>query len=257
VRVYFPPGSRSFEAACEQGIFEAENVRVLEALARPDTTVLDVGANIGLIAIPLLVHVPGCHVISIEPSENTLPYLRRTMEGSPFGQRWSLVPKAVGKGSGRVSFSLSSRKNSLFDGLRPTGRVPAEGKVEVDMTTIDEVWRSAGQPKISVVKCDVEGAELQVLEGAVGCLRHESPSIVLEWQSQNLRAYGCPPEALCEFAASHAYRLYALPQGAVVEGPLELALQMAFTESFLLMPSGRRASRASGASLRFGATFEK
>jgi FkbM family methyltransferase len=51
-------------------------------MAKPDTTVFDVGANIGLMAIPLLTHVPECRVISFEPSENSVPYLRKTIEGS-------------------------------------------------------------------------------------------------------------------------------------------------------------------------------
>lgn len=110
VKVFFPRGSKSFRAACDQDIFEVENVRVLQAMAKPDTTVFDVGANIGLMAIPLLKQVSGCRVISFEPSENTLPYLRKTIAGSPYGDRWSLVPKAVGRSPGRVSFSLSNKK---------------------------------------------------------------------------------------------------------------------------------------------------
>jgi FkbM family methyltransferase len=235
-RVYFPRGSLSFSAACEQGIYEADVVWLLEALVRPETTVLDIGANIGLMAIPLLAHVPSCRVISFEPSENTLPYLKKTIQESSYGQRWSLVPKAVGASSGKVAFSLSSRENSLFDGLRPTGRVPAGKTTEVEMTTIDEVWDTAGRPRVSVVKCDVEGAEMQVLRGASACLRQQKPSVLLEWNRQNLGAHDCPPKALSEFAAQNGYRLYTCPGGIRVEGALELAMHMAFTENFLLMP---------------------
>jgi FkbM family methyltransferase len=237
VKVFFPPGSRSFAAACDQGIFEVENVRVLQSMTKPDTTVFDVGANIGLMAIPLLAQVPGCRVISFEPSENTVPYLRKTIEGSPYKQRWSLVAKAVGRDSGRVSFSLSSKKNSLFDGLKSTGRVPEASAIEVEMTTLDEIWRNAGRPKISVIKVDVEGAELQVLEGAAECLRQEKPSLLLEWNGKNLKAYDCPPNSLCDFAVRNGYGLYSIPNGTKVDGPQELALQMVFTESFLLMPA--------------------
>ena len=237
VKVFFPPGSLSFAAACEQGIFEAENVRVLQALAKPETTVFDVGANIGLMAIPLLTHVAGCRVISFEPSANTLPYLRKTIEGSAYQQRWSLVPKAVGRNSGRVSFSLSSKENSLFDGLKSTGRVPVGSATEVEMTTLDEIWRNAGRPRVSLIKCDVEGAEMQVLEGAVECLRQEKPSVLLEWNGQNLKAYECPANAICDFAVRNGYSLYSIPSGTKVDSPHELALQMAFTESFLLMPA--------------------
>jgi FkbM family methyltransferase len=237
VKVFFPPGSRSFTAASKEGIFEAENVRVLQAMAKPDTTIFDVGANIGLMAIPLLKQVSGCRVISFEPSENTLPYLQKTIEGSPYRDRWSLVAKAVGREPGRVSFSLSNKKNSLFDGLKPTGRAPVASATEVEMTTLDEIWRNAGRPRVSLIKCDVEGAELQVLEGAAECLRQEKPSVLIEWNGKNLKAYGCPPGAICDFAARNGYSLYSVPNGTKVNDPHELALQMVFTESFLLMPA--------------------
>jgi hypothetical protein len=142
----------------------------------------------------------------------------------------------LGRNSGRVSFSLSSRKNSLFDGLQSTGRAPVGGKTEVDMTTLDEVWQNVGRPKVSVVKCDVEGAELQVLEGSTECLRQEKPSVLLEWNKHNLRVYGCQSEAICEFATRHGYQLHAIPSGSKVEGARELALHMAYTENFLLLP---------------------
>src|ERR1041384_3306601 len=95
VKVFFPPRSLSFYAACEQGIFEHANVRVLEHFVRPDTVVFDVGANIGLMAIPLLQHCSSCKVISFEPSPNVLGSLRKTVQGSPFGDRWRLIEKAA------------------------------------------------------------------------------------------------------------------------------------------------------------------
>jgi hypothetical protein len=105
------------------------------------------------------------------------------------------------------------------------------------MTTLDEIWRNAGRPRVSLIKCDVEGAEMQVLEGAVECLRQEKPSVLLEWNGQNLRAYECPANAICDFAVRNGYSLYSIPSGTKVDSPHELALQMVFTESFLLMPA--------------------
>src|SRR5437667_387294 len=83
-RVRFPKGSLGFRAACEQGIFEADNIRFLQTLVKPNTTYFDVGANIGLMAIPILRACPNCSVVSFDPSPNSLPYLKRTISESPF-----------------------------------------------------------------------------------------------------------------------------------------------------------------------------
>src|SRR5262245_6390768 len=78
-RLFFQKNSWSFRAACEQGIFEAHNLRVLISQAREGTCVFDIGANIGLMAAPVLSMMPGVRVISFEPSPNTVPQLRRTI----------------------------------------------------------------------------------------------------------------------------------------------------------------------------------
>jgi hypothetical protein len=63
-RVYFPPGSKSFLAACEQGIFEADNVRLLQGLVRPGSYFFDVGTNIGLMSAPVLHTAPDVRIVS-------------------------------------------------------------------------------------------------------------------------------------------------------------------------------------------------
>lgn len=236
-RVYFPKGSLSFTEACKQGMFEYDNLRILWSLVRPDTIYFDIGANIGLMAVPVLQHQQKCRVVSFEPSPNVLPYLERTINESKHRERWTLVPKAVSARSGKVTFTLSDQKNSLFDGIRPTNRVASVKQVEVEMTTIDETWRALGSPTVSMLKCDVEGAELDVLKGAQQCLRKERPFVLLEWNAQNLEAYECSFFSLLHFAREHELKIFSIPGLVEVHTDRELSLHMLFTENFLLCPA--------------------
>lgn len=235
-KVCFPKNSLSFKAACEQGIFEADNVTVLRALIEPESCMFDVGANIGLMAIPVLYAEPQCRVISFDPSVNVLPSLRKTMAGAPFGDRWTLVEKAVGAAPGTITFTLSSEANSLFDGIRPTQRVASAAQVQVEMTTLDQVWTDLERPRVSVIKIDVEGAESEVLRGAAEVLRAERPFVLLEWNRQNLAAYECPHDFILKFAHTAGYQLLTVPGFHAVESENQLRLHMAFTENFLLSP---------------------
>src|SRR3954468_2666185 len=79
-KVYFPRGSIAFLAACDQGVYEAQNVRLINSLIRPGSTFLDIGANIGLMALPVLHANPDARVTSFEASSNVIPYLARTIE---------------------------------------------------------------------------------------------------------------------------------------------------------------------------------
>lgn len=235
VKVHFPPSSWSFYAACDQGVFEQDNVRVLQSLVRPGTTMFDVGANIGLMAVPVLRHCPDCRVISFEPSENVLPFLRRTIAGNPFGSRWQLIEKAIGDKEGTSEFIISSQAESPFDGFRNTHRASASSTITVRVTTLDTTWHALGRPAVSIIKCDVEGADLDVLEGARSCLTATGAAILTEWNSTNLAAYERPPASLLEFSRSAGYRLFAVPSFAEISDSAQLQLHMIATESFLLI----------------------
>jgi len=235
-RVYFPKGSLSFLATCDQGIFEADNTRLLQGIVRPGTWLFDVGANIGLMALPVLQGVVDARVLSFEASPNVISFLKRTISESPYSNRWTVVAKAVGESVGQVAFSLCSPENSLFDGLKDTGRAPAARQVLVDLTTIDAEWKLLGSPLVSAIKCDVEGAELQVLRGGRECLRATRPFVLLEWNATNLSAYNCPAEALLPFARDADYGLFSLPHLVQIKSEVDLRLHMLQTESFLLCP---------------------
>lgn len=235
--VYFPRNSASFRAACEQGIFEAENIRLLQHLSEPNTTYFDIGANIGLMAIPILQHCPSCQVVSFDPSPNTLPFLQRTVASSPFKDRWLVIPKALSNKSEQAEFYLAAADMSFFDGLRNTQRVAISRSVTVEVSTLDYEWEKLGYPAVSVIKCDVEGNELSILKGATALLRRDRPSILFEWNKVNLAAYDCDPLEILSFSKDYNYQLYSLPNLIKVETMADLSLHMILTESFLLAPA--------------------
>jgi FkbM family methyltransferase len=235
--IHFPAKSVVFNLVCEQGVYESENLNMLQQLARPGTWFFDIGTNVGLMSAPILQLMPTCHVLSFEPSPNTLPFLRRTVAGSPHSARWNIVPKAVGSAEGRVRFNVSSQENGAFDGLQNTRRVPQFAEIELEMTTIDVEWKRLGSPAVSVIKIDVEGAELAVLRGARECLGSQKPPVLVEWNAENLAAYDCPYESLLDFASSIGFKVIALPSLIEVTAASTLQLHMLRTESFLLLPA--------------------
>jgi FkbM family methyltransferase len=234
-KVFFPRGSLAFDAVCNQGVYEPDNARILQAMTLPDTWLFDVGANLGLMSIPVLSAQLMARVLAFEPSKNSLPYLRRSIVESPYRDRWELVPKAVGEKLGHVRFSLASPENGIFDGLLNTARVAVDSETEVEMTTLDTEWERLGKPGVSVIKIDVEGAEMRVLAGAALCLASQRPALLVEWSANNLPAYDTTPESLLIFAESAGYRVHTVPHFVAVRSAQELRVHMAFTENFLLL----------------------
>jgi len=236
-KVYFPKDSLIFRLACEQGIYEQDNLDILSLLVRPNSTYFDIGANIGLMSIPILQRNDSCMVVSFEPSPNTLRFLSRTVESSNFFERWKIVGKAVGSQVGTLGFFMASPDMGAFDGFKDTRRANTDRQIEVPVTTIDVEWEALGRPAVSVIKIDIEGAELEALKGASKCLEKEKPYILLEWNATNLKAYNCSIDNLLVFAEQQQYLICSLPNLIPIFEPELLKLQMFKTETFLLFPN--------------------
>lgn len=123
-----------------------------------------------------------------------------------------------------------------FDGFQDTKRAGVTSKITVPVTTLDAEWEAMGKPSVSIIKIDVEGAELQTLQGALLCIKHEQPYILIEWNTINLNAYHCNPESLLLLVDSLGYQVLSLPYFLPVNNTIQLKLQMLKTENFLLAP---------------------
>lgn len=235
--IFFPRGSQLFDRVCDEGVFEYDTVRLLRSLASPGTTYFDVGANIGLLAVPVLQSNAEVHVISIEASPDTIGYLRRTQQNSSFRDRWSIVECAVGSAQQSVRFFVSAPKNGAYDGLRDTGRGDAKRDVTVEMRTLDSIWRDAGMPTVSVVKIDVEGGESEVLLGASSLISRDRPALIIEWNEVNLKAYGIEPDYLLRLCDELGYFVQEVPKMYRIDREELLKIAMSETETFLLLPN--------------------
>jgi FkbM family methyltransferase len=211
-------------------------VRLIQGLVLPGTWYFDVGANIGLMAVPFLSLVSDLRIASFEPSPNSLPWLRQTIRESEHQGRWLLIDKAVGPRPAKIRFSVSACVDSLYDGIQPTNRVPQVTSIEVEQTTLDAQWEMFGFPRVSVIKCDVEGGEIGVLLGAQELIKTCKPAVVFEWNAINLRAYDEPIDAILSIASDLRYRLYGAPNCIPIRSLTELRAHMALTETFLLLP---------------------
>lgn len=235
-RVYFPPRALVFRLACEQGRFEPEIVDRLVRLARPGTTVLDVGANIGLMAIPVLRDCDRCRVISFEPSPSSLPWLRRTAASSPFADRWMVVGKALSNQAGELDFVTGGPNGALFEGFRSGERLPDGQVVRVPVSTLDLEWEAAGRPEVSAIKIDVEGAEAAVLEGGESLVEACRPALIVEWYGPYLQRFGTPRAWLVAWARAHRYRIFTVPAGVLVDDERMLDLHEIDGHNVVLLP---------------------
>lgn len=157
---------------------EGEELRWAVGRVRPGDTVVDAGANIGLFTVPLAraVGSTGC-VIAIEPNAAAVERLRASIALNRL-TNVQVETAAVGDTSGQAEFFVAA--DSAYSGLQPDERSPATATTTVQMVTVDAVWASAGRPRVTLLKLDVEGAEARALAGAEELLAACRPAVLLE-----------------------------------------------------------------------------
>ncbi len=236
VKVYFPKDSLIFQMACEQGTYESHNLKLIIQNVTANSVYFDVGANIGLMSVPILLAHPSCKVISVEISPNSLPFLQRTIRESRFSDRWVCIDKAFSDRSDTSDFYLSSSKLGAFDSLRASIIAQSSQKIRITTTTLDSEWQKQENPQVSFIKIDVEGAELEVLRGASHCISTCRPYILVEWNAEWLKRFDCSPDTIFDFCNSFEYKILNASNLTMIESKTLLDMNMLYTESFLLVP---------------------
>ena len=236
-RVFFPRHCHLLERLQREKIFESELVDGVLKSLNAGGVYFDVGANIGLLAVPILQRKPDVVVHSFEPSPTTIKFLQRTWEANPHRERWKINEIALGAAEGTATFYVHSADVGAFDGLSDTGRAGEAKKVDVAVSTLDTYWTSIGCPKVDCIKIDVEGFEVNVLQGGRRLLTECRPIVFLEWTELNLDS-STKPGLLLDTAKSLSASVYTYPFLQPIRDEDDLKVAMRFGESFILVAKG-------------------
>jgi FkbM family methyltransferase len=144
-----------------------------------------------------------------------------------------LFCKGCGNRNGQVAFTLPvQRSGAVSAGLaHVAGRndqrkdrdiyAPYEQTREVmcDVVALDDFLPDLGN--VSLLKSDIEGADLLALQGAARLIERHHPTILCEIEPWFLEGFGIQPRALGDFFREHDYDMYHYD---VVDGKGALAL---------------------------------
>lgn len=161
---------RRYEIKMCQAFFIDRHYPV-EFIRRPVHTVFDIGANIGLFSLACAEQFSDDlrQIVAIEPSKTTFRRLERNIRRNRLQPRVTMLHEAVGATSGQGALRLG--KAHYSHSLEPTKVQSPRGTELVSVTTLDELKRRFGIEVIDLLKIDVEGSELGVLEGAQEVLK--------------------------------------------------------------------------------------
>jgi len=195
------------------GEVEPDVQKVLQEFLRQGMTFYDIGANIGFFSL-LAARLAGesGKVISFEADSEIAARLRRHVARNEFSNI-SVQEMAVWSESRPVPFARADAAISPDRGSGHVDLSAAGGNIaEVQGVSLDEFVRSAPAPDF--IKCDAEGAEVEIFRGARKLLAEKRPTILCEMHSEENR------RQLTELWSSHGFscqsrgknQVLALPQ---------------------------------------------
>ncbi|WP_192346627.1 FkbM family methyltransferase [Algoriphagus sp. Y33] len=178
-----------------RGAHDWAPIFVLEKALKKGDTFIDVGANQGEYSLwaARKVGAKG-RVVAFEPMQQLFDQLAENIRlNKSFHKTITPIKLGLSDQKGEVILYSSADSNEGTNTIYNTEKFSIEsGKIQLD--TLDEQLKSLKINKVDFLKIDVEGAELQVLKGALNTLKQNRPVILLEINKDACIAGGYLPE---------------------------------------------------------------
>lgn len=165
--------------------YEAMSLKVFQDLAKNANFVFDIGAFTGLYSLCAADVNPASKIVAFEASRSTWERAKINFVANGFGSRIDLRNVALGDETGMVEFHHYRHPLVLQAGasfVQKSGKDVFSSEF-VSVEVGDRVVQELGG--LDLIKLDVEGAELSVLEGMSSSIASFKPSIIVEVEPSN------------------------------------------------------------------------
>lgn len=198
-------------AILNHGCYERETVELLQHIIDPGMVIIDAGAHIGQYTILFseLVTKVG-RVYSFEPDPDTFKQLVENIELNAVANV-DANNIALSDFTGSGTLFLAENTNIGGNSLRPQQSF-AGSKIDTKVMKLDEFASNARLNRLDLIKADIEGAELLLLEGGKSVIMHFKPMLILELSPTQPIAFGYKLEDIYNRLISWDYCIYRIAE---------------------------------------------
>ena len=196
------------------GCYEPNEFYFLSQTLLEGMTFVDIGANDGLYSILASKYVgEEGTIIAIEPSEREFSRLEANIKLNQV-TNIRAIRAAISNFQGEAQLKIA---NDSHAGQNTLGDFIYQGvycsEVEtVPVQRLDYQLEEEQIEGIDVIKMDVEGAELSVLQGGQGVLQRFQPVLLLELSDQALQTQGSSAAEVLQFLESMDYEIFTFSE---------------------------------------------
>lgn len=194
--------------------YESYSLQIWSELAANSITVLDVGAFSGLYSLVAAAANPQADITAFEPSRRTHGRLLLNIYSNGFSQRITAVVSAVSNEVKQMNLLQFRGDNILGNGASLLEKsVPTTDTTEIVKTLVLDTYCANNGISPDLIKIDVEGAEVLVLDGMQSILSESRPKCLVEVTPQTANE-------VANFFKKHNYELSLIDETAKTTSPL-------------------------------------
>jgi|GEM_PF-4759654 len=161
---------------------------------KPGEVFIDVGANLGRYSLIVANRCEDCEVFAVEPDTNLFPMFEKNLKLNNVENKVKFVDKVAYYKKTKKKMFLNKEnpaKNTIYKdeimgdlkykdvNMKGKKTVKKIGESFFETITLDELKEEASG-RISLIKLDIQGAELDALNGAKDILSSDKPNIIFE-----------------------------------------------------------------------------
>ncbi len=197
-------------AAFFTGDLDRKITWICQQIIRSGDTVLDIGANIGLVTLCMsrLVGTEG-EVHAFEPQPDLQNLLKQSLHRNAISNV-RLHGVALGSDEAMLELRIPDGNAGRASVVRNQDDSTCT-RFNVPVQTLDRLIQEEGIKKIRLIKIDVEGFEEQVLRGGAGMLQSIRPEAIL-FELNDSGGSSLHDQPVLELLRKHDYGFFAIPK---------------------------------------------
>jgi FkbM family methyltransferase len=181
---------------------ERDVIREVLGSLEPADVFYDVGANVGMYTCFVAAELGADQTVAFEPHEGNADRLLENLQHN--GLDAEVIRVALSNSEGKVDLAVAGEQAGEGEHAIATGS--AAKAIEIDANRGDALINRRDLPEPTVVKIDVEGAELAALEGLRSSLQESCRLVFCEVHPRKLRNFGSDEEDIHQLLQSHGFK---------------------------------------------------
>jgi FkbM family methyltransferase len=195
------------------GKYETIETKILQHLANGAELVVDIGANVGYYTVELAKSLGSSgQLLGFEPVEQSFSQLRKNVKLNNIENKVRIFQTGLSNSVSETQIFLPRKSGSSAASLRNLHPEEEYESQIINTTTLDNVFETLGASDCDLIKIDVEGGELQVIEGGIATIKRFKPIIFAELLRKWSEAFSYSPNNVLQILQNIGYSCWGVSE---------------------------------------------